>query len=177
MKEKKTMWVVTKAEQLNAYEQIRSFVLGIYDDKETAILKVSEQIDLIGNPKLTERVETKMVDNATQFTFWTDEDDYQFIYKVEPIEVEGEDKQMRGWLDETLVRFGAEFFPILMRMAARRDCGFDSCAACAEIADLAKEFEEQLNWEENECKLDYQEEVYKFVQEHFQDVWNACGEV
>ena len=170
MKTKTTKWVVTEANH-NEYQKVKMVTLGIFDSKEDAVNAATDSAKQ-GGKGFDNFIQTEE-DTTTELAYFNEIDGCQCVYHIQPVEVkeEQENDKFRAWLDETLIRFGAAFLPILCRRAQKSDLCYDTYSACNVIGKLAKEFETELDWQANEGILDYEIEIDKFVKEHVDDVW------
>lgn len=170
MKTKATKWVVTRADH-NEYQKVKMVTLGIFDSKEDAVDAATDSAKQGG--KGFDQFEKNEKFDVTELAYFNEIDGCQCVYHIQQVEVEEEqpNEKFRAWLDETLIRFGAAFLPILCRRADKLDLCYDTYTACSAIGKLAKEFETELDWQTNEGRLDYETEIDKFVKEHIDDVW------
>lgn len=173
MKTKTTKWVVTRADH-NEYQKVKMVTLGVFGSKGDAMDVATDSAKQGGKGFDNFIIQTEE-DSTTELAYFNEIDGCQCVYRIQPVEVEEEQEndKLSAWLNETLIRFGAAFLPILCRRAQKSDLCYDTYYACSVIGKLAKEFETELDWQNNEGKLDYETEIDKFVKEHVDDVWEA----
>lgn len=153
----KKFYLVSKASRHSEFYPMEVVQLGQYESKKDALDACMKDEDWEDMEQVSD----------TQFRNFDAIKGEEVVFTISEVTCPSIDPL----LTETLITFGSQFMPKLCRLSVKNNESYDANVACMRIAELAKQFEDFLNWEENQYCLDYADEVEKFVNNHIDELY------
>ena len=156
----KKIYLVSKASRHSEFFPMEVTEVGQFDSKKEALDACMKDKDWVN-------MEEVSGSHGSQFRNFNAINGKEVIFTISEVTCPSIDPL----LAETLISFGAQFVPKLCRLSVKNDESYDANEACVRIAELARQFENSLNWEENQYYLDYADELEKFVNSHIEELY------
>ena len=164
-------YIVTKATKIDG-EELQLHHLGIFDNLDAAKYCVtneigSEEAESSTGLDITEKEYNDGGKYVKLYNHSNDFGTYEFTIRIEEVERE---VNIDRWA-ETLVYLSADMMPTLSE--ALKGEGFDSRVAVKKLIDYTDEVEAMVDDElEKNSSCDYDDMLYKFIENHNQDLIN-----